>query len=166
MTSGVIVALAATLGLLASGAFVQVALRRSWGKAVRTDGPGGHHVKGGTPTMGGAAFVLVALLLALLVGPRDADAWALTALVLASAALGLLDDVLSLRRAHTASQPFADDEPAGERIATSTGLLARYRLFGQGVVGLLFAGYAIHSGVAVSGAIVFDVIFLAFVVVG
>jgi phospho-N-acetylmuramoyl-pentapeptide-transferase len=166
MSAGAIVALAALLGLLASGVFVQLAIRRSWGKAVRDDGPGGHLVKAGTPTMGGAAFLAVALLVALLVGPRTADLLALAGLVVASGALGLFDDLLSLRRSRAALLPFDHETEASERIEASTGLFARYRLFGQGVVSLVFAGYAVGAGVVVSGSIPVDVLFLAFVVVG
>jgi phospho-N-acetylmuramoyl-pentapeptide-transferase len=166
VSSAGILVLATSIGLVATGAFVQVALHRGWGKAVRDDGPGGHLTKAGTPTMGGAAFLVVALLVAVLAGERTADLLALAGLVLASGALGLFDDVLSLRRAHAALLPFAHDSADAERIAVSTGLLARYRLFGQGVVSLLFAGYAVGSGVSVSGSIPVDVLFLAFVVVG
>ncbi len=166
MSAGAILALAAVVGLVTTGVFVQVALHRGWGKAVRDDGPGGHLVKAGTPTMGGAAFLAVALVVALLVGPRTSDLLALAALVLASGALGLVDDLLSLRRARTALLPFDHDVPDDERIAASTGLFARYRLFGQGVLALLFAGYAVGVGVVVTGSMPVDVIFLAFVVVG
>jgi phospho-N-acetylmuramoyl-pentapeptide-transferase len=166
VTPAATVVLAAVLGLLLSGVFLQLARHRGWGKTVRDDGPQRHRTKSGTPTMGGAAFLVVALILALLVGPRDTHLYVLVALVAASGALGLADDLLSLRRARAERLRYRDDASDAERIAASTGLLARYRLFGQGVLALLFAGYAVYAGAVVSGSIPVDVLFLAFVVVG
>jgi phospho-N-acetylmuramoyl-pentapeptide-transferase len=161
MSPAGIVALAALLGLLATGVYVQVARRAGWGKSVRADGPRAHQGKAGTPTMGGVAFVLVALALALAFGPRDADLIALVLLTAAAAALGLVDDATSLRRARRARH---DD--AGS-IDVATGVLARHRLVVQGLVGLTFAAYAVaQSGVSVFGPPWLDVAFLAFVVVG
>ena len=71
MTTGAAIGAAALLGLLATGVFVQLAHRLGWGKVIRGDGPESHRPKHGTPTMGGAAFVLVALATAWAIGPRD-----------------------------------------------------------------------------------------------
>jgi phospho-N-acetylmuramoyl-pentapeptide-transferase len=140
---------------LATGLLLGLARTRGWGKAVRRDGPQGHLVKEGTPTMGGAGFVTVALALgaaALAAGtaaapPPGADAaagvadrWAVLALVLAAAALGLWDDRASLGRARRAAQ--GDD--------ASTGVLAR----------------AVAQGHAMLGPAWLDVPAFAFVVVG
>lgn len=159
MSAGAAIVIAAVVGLLVTGTFVQVARRRAWGKAVRADGPGGHLVKAGTPTMAGAVFVAVALVVAAVIGPVDRDLLALAALTLAAAALGLLDDVLSLQRARRALLPLADG------IAASTGLLARYRLLGQGLAALGFASYAVGAGAGVIGIVYLDIPFLALVVV-
>ena len=161
MNPAAIVALAALLGLLATGSYVQLARRAGWGKSVRSDGPRAHLGKAGTPTMGGIAFLLVALVLALVFGPRDADLVALVLLTAAAAALGLADDATALRRARRARH---DD--AGS-VDVATGVLARYRLVVQGLVGLTFAAYAVaQAGVSVFGPPWLDVAFLAFVVVG
>lgn len=170
-------ALAAALASwLATGAFLALARTRGWGKAVRLDGPSGHRVKEGTPTMGGAAFLaaaLVAAASALALGgfgdvplpgapglaPTDtvaAGAWALLALVAASGALGLWDDLASLGR----KRRLADGEDA------STGLLARWRLLGQGAAALAFAAWAVANGRELFGSPWLDVPGLALVVVG
>jgi len=161
MNGAAIVALSALVGLLASGVFVQVARRAGWGKPVRADGPSGHLVKAGTPTMGGIAIVLVASLIALAVGPREPDLIALVALTLAAASLGLIDDLTSLRRARRA----ATAGPGA--IDAATGVLARYRLIVQALIGLTFAAYAVaQAQISVFGPAWLDVTFLAFVIVG
>lgn len=161
MSPAAVLALAALLGLIATGAYVQIARRAAWGKPVRADGPQAHLSKAGTPTMGGVAFLLVAVALALTLGPRDADLLALVALTVAAGALGLVDDITSLRRARRAAR----DGPGA--VDAATGVLARYRLLVQALVGLTFGAYAVaQAGVTVFGPAWLDVSFLAFVVVG
>ncbi|MDF1523577.1 MAG: phospho-N-acetylmuramoyl-pentapeptide-transferase [Trueperaceae bacterium] len=158
--SGGTIALAALVSLLATGAFVQLAHRVGWGKVVRDDGPESHRPKHGTPTMGGAAFLSVALVVALLVGPRDADGLALVALVAASALLGLGDDATALARKRASRRG-----DAGE-VSAATGLFARWRLLGQSVIALAFAAYAVQAGHGPFGIAALDVALFAFVVVG
>jgi phospho-N-acetylmuramoyl-pentapeptide-transferase len=165
VTPPLIVALSSLLGLIATGTYLQVARHYGWGKVIRDDGPGGHRVKAGTPTMGGVAFVLVALVTAALVAPREGHLLALAGLVLGSALLGLYDDILSLRRARAALLP-RDPGNDGRSIAASTGLLARYRIVGQAALALLFAWYAVQAGVSVTGIAVLDTLFFAFAIVG
>jgi phospho-N-acetylmuramoyl-pentapeptide-transferase len=148
--------LAAAVGLVLTGIFIQLAKRYGWGKAVRSDGPGSHLVKAGTPTMGGLAILLAALSVGLLRSPDPLADLPLAALIALSGALGLYDDVLSLRR--------KADEASG--LEPSTGLLARYRLLGQALVALAFALYAVRTGTVMFGIPALDVFALAFVVVG
>ena len=161
MTASATVARAALLGLLATGVFVQLAHRRGWGKVVRSDGPESHLVKGGTPTMGGVAFVLVALVLAWTVGPRDADLWAVSLLFVASALLGLGDDAVALARKRASHRGEDPNDVGG-----ATGLFASWRLLGQGVFALAFGAFAVQTGHGPFGQPWLDVPFLAFVVVG
>ena len=147
---------AAALSALAVGGFVNLAERYGLGKSVRKDGPQSHLVKEGTPTMGGAAFLLAALLVWLLFGVKSADGIAVALLTLAAGALGLYDDALALQR----KRKVALGEDA------STGLLARYRLLGQGAFALLFGIYAVRAGHSMLGPDVLDVLAFAFVVVG
>ncbi len=148
--------LAGLTGLLLTGVFVQLARRLGWGKAVRADGPEAHLGKAGTPTMGGAAVLLAALAIWLLRSPDPASELPLVLLIAASAALGLYDDVVALRRKRDAARG----------IEPGTGLLARYRLLGQTLVALAFALHAVHSGAAMFGLPWLDVVGFTFVVVG
>src|SRR5205823_12567217 len=69
------------------------------GKAVSPYQPAGHQVKSGTPSMAGLLFNGVALVLgAVAVAPFYPDVWLLLALLLACAALGLIDDLSSSLR--------------------------------------------------------------------
>jgi phospho-N-acetylmuramoyl-pentapeptide-transferase len=150
------VLIAALLGLVLTGVFIQLATRYGWGKTVRTDGPGTHLGKTGTPTMGGLAILVTAVAVWLVRSPDPAAQLPTVALIVLSGALGLYDDVLSLRRKR--------DEASG--LEPDTGLLARYRLLGQGVVALAFAIYAVGTGATMFGLPWLDVLGFAFVVVG
>ena len=161
MTTGAAIGAAALLGLLATGVFVQLAHRLGWGKVIRGDGPESHRPKHGTPTMGGAAFVLVALATAWAIGPRDGPLLALVLLVAASALLGLGDDAVALTRKRAVRR--GED---ADTVSAATGLFARWRLLGQFAYALAFAGYAVHLGHGPIGVGWLDLPFLAFVVVG
>lgn len=170
-----LVATSALLAWLATGVFLSLARTRGWGKAVRHDGPAGHLAKQGTPTMGGAPFLASAVVIvaatlasgavapASLPGraspvPPDlalAGGWAVLALIVAAAALGLWDDLASLRR----KRSLAEDEDA------STGVLARWRLAGQGTVATAFSIWAVASGREMVGVPWLDVLGFAFVIV-
>ncbi|ADI14722.1 phospho-N-acetylmuramoyl-pentapeptide-transferase [Truepera radiovictrix] len=182
------VLVAALLSLFAVGTFVQLAKRRGWGKAVRQDGPTTHHTKAGTPTMGGAAFLLAALFTWLLFGPTERSA-AVALLTAAAALLGLYDDLAALRRkravpavrtvpapdeappqrvsVHAEPQEgAANARPAPDAPDLTTGVLARYRLLIQSAAALVFALYAVRSGQELFGAPVLDLLGFAFIVVG
>lgn len=156
MSPAALLTVCALASLLATGFYVQLARRRGWGKAVRQQGPRAHRGKEGTATMGGAAFLLVALIVAPFGSAVGSGTVALMALVAASALLGLGDDLTALRRRRLAL--------AGEEV--STGLLARWRLLGQGAIGVAFAFYAVREGAAMVGVPWLDVGALALVVVG
>ena len=68
------------------------------GQVIREDGPQAHLKKAGTPTMGGVFFIPVAVFLAVLLSGFDANVIAVSALTLAYAAIGLLDDWQIIRR--------------------------------------------------------------------
>ena len=93
-------AVTACAAALALGQPMPALLRRlGAGKTIRAEGPASHQVKSGTPTMAGLLFTGVALLLgALAVAPRYPRVWLLLALVLAAAAIGLVDDLLGTAR--------------------------------------------------------------------
>ena len=62
------------------------------GQVIREDGPQSHLKKAGTPTMGGAFFVPIAVAFALVLSKFSADVVAVSGLTLAYAAIGFLDD--------------------------------------------------------------------------
>ncbi len=68
------------------------------GQFIRQEGPQGHLKKAGTPTMGGAFFVPVALLVALVATGMSRDVVVVSALTLAYGAIGWLDDWQVLNR--------------------------------------------------------------------
>lgn len=150
------VIIGALAGLVLTGVFVQLARRLGWGKAVRSDGPDSHQGKAGTPTMGGVAVLLATLLVWLWRSPDVGADLGVALLIVASGVLGLYDDVVALRRKRDAALGIDAD----------TGLLARYRLLGQTLVGLAFALYAVRSGAVMVGIPWLDVLGFTFVVVG
>src|SRR5487761_893040 len=99
---------------------------RSLGQQIREDGPASHHVKAGTPTMGGVVIVVAAVLGYLMghVGTSidftRAGVLAVSVTV-ASGVLGFFDDYLAIRNAR------------------NLGLRTREKLIGQLVIGLAFA---------------------------
>lgn len=160
MTSPSIIALSAIIGLFATGIFVQLALRFGWGKVVRDDGPASHLRKSGTPTMGGVAFLLTTLAVALILGPRSGDALALVLLVALAALFGLADDLAALQRKRAAARG------APGTVTMATGLFARYRLLAQTAYALGFASYAVGAGYGPFASAWLDIPLLAFVIVG
>jgi phospho-N-acetylmuramoyl-pentapeptide-transferase len=72
--------------------------RRALGQQIYQDGPSSHAVKQGTPTMGGLAFVAVAVLAVLLFANLLSPDVPLLLLVLVAAAIGFTDDYLKLSR--------------------------------------------------------------------
>ncbi|MBE9076724.1 phospho-N-acetylmuramoyl-pentapeptide-transferase [Romeria aff. gracilis LEGE 07310] len=68
------------------------------GQFVRPDGPQAHLIKAGTPTMGGIFFIPAAIAVALLWAGPTPNVLAVSALTLAYAGIGWLDDWQVLRR--------------------------------------------------------------------
>ncbi len=79
--------------------------KHGFGQPIRVDGPTTHHVKRGTPTMGGVVIVVGAtaayLIATFLTGSRpSASAWLLLLLFAGCAAVGFLDDFIKVYRQH------------------------------------------------------------------
>jgi phospho-N-acetylmuramoyl-pentapeptide-transferase len=68
------------------------------GQIIREDGPQSHLKKAGTPTMGGAFFVPVAVAFALILSGFSSDVIAVSALTMGYAAIGFFDDWQIIRR--------------------------------------------------------------------
>ena len=105
-----IVFVSALLSLLFVGTFIQLAPRYGWGKEIRPEGPD-HQAKAGTPTMGGTAFLLAALLTWLFFGSPGVDSLAVALLTLAVAGLGLLDDLTALRKKRLVTSSAEEPSP-------------------------------------------------------
>lgn len=122
LLSGGLAALCTLLGTrFAIGWFT----RSGFGQPIRDDGPTTHHVKRGTPTMGGLV-ILVSATAAYLVatfatgGSPSASAWLLMALFLGCGAVGFLDDFIKVRT------------------QDNNGLSSRAKMAGQTVVAVAF----------------------------
>ncbi|WP_062465069.1 phospho-N-acetylmuramoyl-pentapeptide-transferase [Demequina soli] len=119
------------LSLLATPVLIRYLTRRQFGQFIRQDGPASHHVKRGTPTMGGVVIILAAVLAwlggNLLVGRTpSASSMLVVYLMVGLGFVGFLDDAIKISR---------------ER---SLGLKARWKFLGQGIVGISFGILALQ----------------------
>ena len=85
-TAGIAFALALALGPL----IIRWLERRSAGKAISDEGPSSHHVKLGTPTMGGLIFLIPIVLLTLTANLVAGDRWSILLPLVGAVALGAL----------------------------------------------------------------------------
>ena len=126
-------AIALLISLFATPLVIRFMTRRSYGQFIRQDGPESHHVKRGTPTMGGlviigATVVGWALANIFTVADHKPNISSLLVLFLMGGLglVGFLDDFLKISH---------------ER---SLGLRARYKILGQAIVGITFAVLALN----------------------
>jgi phospho-N-acetylmuramoyl-pentapeptide-transferase len=97
------------------------------GQVVREEGPQSHLKKAGTPTMGGALIILATVISSLLWAELSNAYVIIAVLVLVwLGSLGFLDDYLKVVRRRT------------------EGLVGRYKLIGQAVLGLLVGVYMLY----------------------
>ena len=118
-------ALAAVCSLLATRFAIGWFTRHGFGQPIRDDGPTTHHVKRGTPTMGGLVILLsaaVAFLLATVVtgGRPSASAWLALLLLFGCGLVGFADDFLKVYTQN------------------NQGLSSRAKMAGQTLVALVF----------------------------
>lgn len=124
--------LALLFSLLLTPAFIRLFRRLEFGQFIREDGPKSHHVKRGTPTMGGIVFILATLFgffgAALLNGGDGITASSLLVLLMlvGMAGVGFVDDYLKVRNQR------------------SLGLGGWSKIAGQLVVGTLYAILAVQ----------------------
>jgi phospho-N-acetylmuramoyl-pentapeptide-transferase len=111
----------------------------SWGlgQLIREDGPRTHHVKRGTPTMGGAAIVASVLIgyssaKLLMWDPPSRSALLVLLLLVGMAGVGFLDDFIKVRQQR------------------SLGLRSRAKLVGQTLVSLTFGVLALQGDASAS----------------
>jgi phospho-N-acetylmuramoyl-pentapeptide-transferase len=124
-------ALSLLMSLILTPAFIRILSRRGIGQMIRDDGPKTHHVKRGTPTMGGIVLIIssTAAYFAshLITGVGiTASAILVMGLIFGLGLVGLLDDFLKVFKRQ------------------SLGLTAKQKLFGQAVVATGFAYTGLH----------------------
>ncbi|MET4100501.1 phospho-N-acetylmuramoyl-pentapeptide-transferase [Agrococcus sp. UYP10] len=93
--------IALLVSLLATPLFIRGFARIGWGQFIRDDGPQSHHVKRGTPTMGGLIFIvatLVGYFGGKLLGqdPPTLPALLVLLLIVGMGAVGFVDDYLKI----------------------------------------------------------------------
>ncbi|HEX6128650.1 MAG TPA: phospho-N-acetylmuramoyl-pentapeptide-transferase [Candidatus Limnocylindria bacterium] len=157
MLSILLALLLAFVGVVLLGpVYINLLQRLGFGKQIRAEGPEGHEVKAGTPTMGGMLMVLVVMFLAMAM--RIEDTYTLTPMLalVGVGVLGAVDDFVNAR--------------------TGIGMRGRWKLVWQTVVALLAAFYIQRHfditviniplvGQVVIGGLLF-ILFAAFVIVG
>ncbi|MGD0676561.1 MAG: phospho-N-acetylmuramoyl-pentapeptide-transferase [Polyangiaceae bacterium] len=108
--------------------FIRELRRKQIGQIVRSDGPESHHIKSGTPTMGGALILLSVLLPTILwCDPRNVFVWATTAVTVGYGVIGYLDDYLKIK------------------FKNPRGVPGRYKLLGQFAIGGAALSYAFFA---------------------
>ena len=78
--------------------FIEYLRKREFGQQIREDGPKGHHVKAGTPTMGGVLIFLAVSVPFLILTDGDWRAIGVFGVAIACALLGFADDYIKLVR--------------------------------------------------------------------
>ena len=122
--------LALVFSLVGTRFAITVLSRKGYGQEIRDDGPTTHHVKRGTPTMGGIVIVLAATTAYLLakVFTRDwpsASAFLLLFLFVGLGLVGFLDDFIKIYRQR------------------SLGLRSKAKIIGQTLVAVVFGWLAL-----------------------
>lgn len=123
--------LSLTISIVGTPLLIRFLTRQHYGQFIREDGPTSHHVKRGTPTMGGIVILGAAVVAYFLVHLLRWEPLTLTGVLLVGLALGMgflgfLDDWAKIKQ---------------ER---SLGLTPRGKLIGQFVIGGLFAFGALN----------------------
>jgi phospho-N-acetylmuramoyl-pentapeptide-transferase len=129
--------LALLFSLLGTRATIPLFFRFGYGQPIRDDGPTSHHIKRGTPTMGGiviiASTVLAYFLAELITQNRpSASALLLLFLFVGMGVVGFLDDFIKVSKQR------------------SLGLRSKAKMIGQTVIALVFGWFAV-SGVLEDG---------------
>lgn len=122
---------AVLFSLVLTPLLIKYLTRKQFGQFIRQDGPESHLTKRGTPTMGGIVIIITAVLgwMAgnLLVGRTPSASSVLVVFLMVGLGLvGFLDDAIKITR---------------ER---SLGLRARWKILGQGAVGIVFSVLALQ----------------------
>jgi phospho-N-acetylmuramoyl-pentapeptide-transferase len=126
--------------------FIEFLRKREFGQHIREDGPQGHHVKAGTPTMGGVILFLAVGVAFLILTNFEWRSVGVFAATIACALLGFADDYTKLAKRR--SLGLRARTKLGVTIAISLGLwyIARYRAHLPPTLWLRFVDYHIDVG--------------------
>src|SRR5216683_371474 len=94
--------------LFLSPKFIEFLREREFGQHIREDGPEGHHIKAGTPTMGGLILFLAVSVPFLILTDYDWRSLGVFGAAIACALLGFADDYTKLVRRRTLRLRFVD----------------------------------------------------------
>ncbi len=97
--------MAMVLGIVAGPAFVAFLRRHEFGAHIREEMPAGHHLKQGTPTMGGLVLLACSLLAFGIFTRRTTPALAVAGVTIACGFIGFLDDWLKQTRKRSLGLP-------------------------------------------------------------
>jgi phospho-N-acetylmuramoyl-pentapeptide-transferase len=81
--------------------FIEFLRAREFGQHIREEGPAEHHLKAGTPTMGGLVIFTAVAIPYLILSDRDAASLAVFGTAIACAAIGFADDWLKIVKARS-----------------------------------------------------------------
>jgi phospho-N-acetylmuramoyl-pentapeptide-transferase len=81
--------------------FIDFLRAREFGQHIREEGPAEHHLKAGTPTMGGLVIFTAVAIPYLILSDRDAASLAVFGTAIACAAIGFADDWLKIVKARS-----------------------------------------------------------------
>ncbi|MDA2917959.1 phospho-N-acetylmuramoyl-pentapeptide-transferase [Desulfobacterota bacterium AH_259_B03_O07] len=87
------------ISIILGKSFINYLARNQFKESIRTDGPPGHTVKSGTPTMGGA-FIVIAIAISsfLWVNPLNESVWVALLFTFSYGLIGLIDDRLKIAK--------------------------------------------------------------------
>ena len=96
---------AMVIAVVIGPAFIDWLRRRDVGQQIRAEGPPGHHVKQGTPTMGGLLILFATLAPFLVLSVHTLPGLTLMGVALGCGVIGFLDDYLKVRRRRSLGLP-------------------------------------------------------------
>ena len=96
---------AMVIAVVIGPAFIDWLRRRGVGQQIRAEGPASHHVKQGTPTMGGLLILFATLAPFLVLSVHSLPGMTLMGVTLGCGVIGFLDDYLKVRRRRSLGLP-------------------------------------------------------------
>ncbi len=149
--------LALILTLAAMPFWIRLLKHRQIGQQVRADGPQGHLVKQGTPTMGGVVILVMMTLSCFVAGWPSGELLSLLVLTLATGLLGLVDDISKVAHGRSLGLTPSQKMAGLTVLAVVFGLVATNCFGISGVVGLTLGHSALNINLELLSFSVFGV---------